>query len=124
MKKLPYGGALKIPSLPNRSRTAFTLIELLVVIAIIAILASLLLPALAKAKAKAEQANCISNFKQMGLGLHMYCDDNEDWLPPGPRAGEASPVLGLDDTESPAYNDNRNSKKYLAYYLAPYLSLP
>jgi prepilin-type N-terminal cleavage/methylation domain-containing protein/prepilin-type processing-associated H-X9-DG protein len=93
-----------------RRPAAFTLIELLVVIAIIAILATLLLPALARSKAKALQSQCTSNLKQVALAVHMFAGDNNDSLP-GPT------WVGL------YYTYNQENERML-YYIATYLSLP
>jgi prepilin-type N-terminal cleavage/methylation domain-containing protein/prepilin-type processing-associated H-X9-DG protein len=62
-------------------RSGFTLIELLVVIAIIAILAAILFPVFAQAREKARQTTCLSNLRQVGLGLHMYAQDYDEVLP-------------------------------------------
>jgi prepilin-type N-terminal cleavage/methylation domain-containing protein len=68
----------------KRARRAFTLIELLVVIAIIAILAALILPALAKAKARAQRLQCASQLKQLGVAFQLFVLDHEDKFPRRP----------------------------------------
>jgi prepilin-type N-terminal cleavage/methylation domain-containing protein/prepilin-type processing-associated H-X9-DG protein len=82
-----------------RRRNGFTLIELLVVIAIIAILAAILFPVFAQAREKARQASCLSNMKQIGLGMSLYVQDYDETFPHSPWNGQE---VGTTDHDSPA----------------------
>ncbi|MGN6642150.1 MAG: prepilin-type N-terminal cleavage/methylation domain-containing protein [Verrucomicrobiota bacterium] len=111
-------------------RRAFTLIELLVVIAIIAILAAMLLPALASAKARAYNVQCVSNLKQVMLGITLFANDNDDRLPYNIVTATGAPTpatptapegqLGLDARNS--WADVWPERPELAFHIAPFLA--
>lgn len=95
----------------TETRRGFTLIELLVVIAVIAILAAILLPVLSAAKQKAQSTQCLGNLRQWGIAFHMYCDDNNDFVP---EEGNTSAPI----------NDGGSATATPNYYLAWYQVVP
>lgn len=113
-------------------RNGFTLIELLVVIAIITVLAGLLLPVLSKSKTQAQGIQCVSNLRQLSLGLQLYTDENRGLYPPNASTGNVHPVVG-EDAINPSWvagvlstnadPDNTNTALLVGSAYAPFGSI-
>jgi prepilin-type N-terminal cleavage/methylation domain-containing protein len=120
-KKVGYGDPMLStakPSQPSCRRSAFTLTELLVVIGIIAVLIAVLMPVLSKARAEANRTVCLSNIRQLGMGILMYCNDNSGYFPTCAYPSDGLDFVAMND-DWIWWQANRNlNDSAIAKYLA------
>jgi prepilin-type N-terminal cleavage/methylation domain-containing protein len=100
---------MKPPLFGNDNKRGFTLIELLVVISIISLLMAILLPALQNAREASRKVQCGSGLRQIGMLLHIYCQDNRDWMP-------SVWTWWMDDVPNPWLGYNLQARKGLGQY--------
>jgi prepilin-type N-terminal cleavage/methylation domain-containing protein len=113
-------------SLRNPVQRAFTLIELLVVIAIISLLMSILLPSVQRAREQGRQAKCISNLHQVGRAMHMYFNENSEWVPIEKRNAVTSDSWrsGMTPLHGFYYGGHPGRKEWWGYSRAPFRDMP